>query len=228
VARVLAGHPVDSYAYTGQAGEAVYGSSLLEEALHQVGVAGLTVLVVGTMVPWVEAILLARGAARVVTLDYAYKISTHPSWEWIRPPEFRARFLAGQLPKFDRIVSYSSVEHSGLGRYGDALNPYGDLMAVAQAWCASSPQALLVLGVPTDLLALDGGPGEDRLMFNAGRVYGPHTFPLLATNWAYSWPEGGRRTPPCAQDTCHRYTGLWLSYVTQHISDFSLSLSSKR
>ena len=40
----------------------------------QVGVAGLTVLVVGTMVPWVEAILLARGAARVVTLDYAYKI----------------------------------------------------------------------------------------------------------------------------------------------------------
>ena len=34
----------------------------------------MTVLVIGTMLPWLEAVLLARGAARVVTVDFAYKI----------------------------------------------------------------------------------------------------------------------------------------------------------
>ena len=28
-----------------------------------------------------------------------------------------------------------------LGRYGDALNPWGDILTVARAWCVSSPQA---------------------------------------------------------------------------------------
>ena len=28
---------------------------------------------------------------------------------------------------YDVIISYSSLEHSGLGRYGDYLNPNGDL-----------------------------------------------------------------------------------------------------
>ena len=44
------------------------------KSLCQVGVSGLTVLVIGTMLPWLEAVLLARGATRVVTVDFAYKI----------------------------------------------------------------------------------------------------------------------------------------------------------
>ena len=28
---------------------------------------------------------------------------------------------------FDSVVSFSSIEHSGLGRYGDPLDPDGDL-----------------------------------------------------------------------------------------------------
>ena len=39
-----------------------------------------------------------------------------------------------QKLNFDAVVSFSSIEHSGLGRYGDALNPWGDLIASAQAW----------------------------------------------------------------------------------------------
>lgn len=31
---------------------------------------------------------------------------------------------------FDAIVSFSGLEHDGLGRYGDPLNPYGDLSAM--------------------------------------------------------------------------------------------------
>ena len=39
---------------------------------------------------------------------------------------------------FDAVVTFSSIEHSGLGRYGDSLNPWGDLIASAQAWWISS------------------------------------------------------------------------------------------
>ena len=28
-----------------------------------------------------------------------------------------------------------------LGRYGDAINPWGDILTIARAWCASSPKA---------------------------------------------------------------------------------------
>jgi hypothetical protein len=28
-----------------------------------------------------------------------------------------------------------------LGRYGDALNPWGDILTIARAWCVSSPAA---------------------------------------------------------------------------------------
>ena len=33
--------------------------------------------------------------------------------------------------QYDCVASFSSVEHSGLGRYGDELNPFGDLQASA-------------------------------------------------------------------------------------------------
>ena len=38
------------------------------------------------------------------------------------PLEFRRHFLENKLEQFDAVVTYSSVEHSALGRYGDMLN----------------------------------------------------------------------------------------------------------
>ena len=58
----------------------------------------------------------------------------------IGPEELRRMWKSNsddeRRPKlnFDAVVSFSSIEHSGLGRYGDALNPWGDLIASAQAW----------------------------------------------------------------------------------------------
>ena len=57
-----------------------------------------------------------RGAAKVLTLEYGSFKSEHPSHEFIRPNEFRERYQAGTLDEFDAIFTYSSVEHSGLGR----------------------------------------------------------------------------------------------------------------
>jgi hypothetical protein len=42
------------------------------------------------------------------------------------PLEFRNSYLNNTLCIFDVIVIYSSVEHSGLGRFGDMLNSWGD------------------------------------------------------------------------------------------------------
>ena len=58
-----------------------------------------------------------RGAAKVVTLEYGSFKSEYPTHEFIRPNEFRERYLAGTLDEFDAIFTYSSVEHSGLGMY---------------------------------------------------------------------------------------------------------------
>jgi hypothetical protein len=51
--------------------------------------------------------------------------------------------------KFDGVVTYSSLEHSGLGRYGDAINPWGDLITMAKAWCLTKSGGRMMVGVPT-------------------------------------------------------------------------------
>lgn len=54
------------------------------------------------------------------------------------------------------------VEHIGLGRYGDPLDPSGDLKAMAELQRVLSPGGSLLFVVPV------GGP---RVMFNAHRIY---------------------------------------------------------
>ena len=91
----------------------------------------------------------SKGPAHVWTLEYGHFTSEYPGHTVIRPAEFRKQFLAGNLPAFHAVFSYSSLEHSGLGRYGDPLNPWGDILAVAEAWCAAGPSAQLAIAVPT-------------------------------------------------------------------------------
>jgi len=43
-------------------------------------------------------------------------------------------------------VQWSSVEHSGLGMYGDEINPWGDRQAVAQLWCRGRAKAWFFFG----------------------------------------------------------------------------------
>jgi len=172
------------------ANEAYSGASLLiDEAAEFINVTGKTVLVIGSQSPWLEAVLISRNVHKVITLEYGFFNSEHPSLEIIRPSVFLQRYKDGTLEKFDAVFTYSSVEHSGLGRYGDSLNPWGDIISVAQSWCVSKPEAHLAIGVPTFI------NGRDRVEFNAHRVYGPNTYPYLTTNWRFVWPlEEKKRT----------------------------------
>jgi hypothetical protein len=55
-----------------------------------------------------------------------------------------------------------TVEHVGLGRYGDALNPDGDLRAAGELQRVTAPGGSLLFVVPV---------GKPRIQFNAHRIY---------------------------------------------------------
>lgn len=146
---------------------------------HAEELKGKHLFVIGSENPWLEALLLEAGAQHVTTIEYGKIRSEDPRVSTITPAEVRQMFLEsnGTEPQFDGGATYSSIEHSGLGRYGDTFNPWGDLQAVAKAWCITKPQGLMFMGVPH---------GEkDKVHYNAHRVYGPKRFPHLMTNWIH-------------------------------------------
>ena len=77
------------------------------------------------------------------------------------PKEFTSKYRSGDLAPFDAVATYSSLEHSGLGRYGDGLNPWGDLITMARAWCVLKDQGLLMIAVPACK--------KDIIFFNSDR-----------------------------------------------------------
>ncbi len=70
------------------------------------------------------------------------------------------------LPYGDQSVPSLScmhvVEHTGLGRYGDPLDPEGDLKAMAELRRVLAAGGSLLFVVPV---------GRPRIMFNAHRIY---------------------------------------------------------
>jgi SAM-dependent methyltransferase len=68
--------------------------------------------------------------------------------------------------KSNSIASLScmhTIEHIGLGRYGDELDPQGDLKAIAELQRVLAPGGNFFFVVPV---------GRPRIMFNAHRIYG--------------------------------------------------------
>ena len=125
-----------------------------------------------------------------------------------------------------QVVSYSSIEHDGLGRYGDALNPRGDLDEMRRLAALLNPSGLCpahppprtppTAGAPradrrggagaAGLLLLGVPVGRDALVFNAHRIYGPRRLALLYASGTpspraaspSSYPPA-RRPPPVAR-----------------------------
>jgi hypothetical protein len=71
---------------------------------------------------------------------------------------------------YDNILAISSVEHFGLGRYGDTLDPDGDLKAMRAIREMMSENGVVFLTVPC---------GKDRVIFNLHRIYGEIRLPML-------------------------------------------------
>jgi len=160
--------------------EGTYGvqeTNHLQNALRFAnGVRGGRVLVIGSENPWVESVVLAAGARDVITLEYGKIFSGHPKIKTMTPEVFKREYNAGSLGLFDAVVTFSSVEHSGLGRYGDALNPWGDVLEIARAHCVCKEKGSLTIAVMTN-------DASDAIEFNAHRIYGKIRWPYLASNW---------------------------------------------
>lgn len=92
----------------------------------------------------------------------------HDRLEWLHVNDYLDDLIANrkQIEQFDNSASFSSIEHSGLGRYGEPLSADGDIDAVKQVHCMLKPNGLFFLGLPTS-------PDDSSYIeFNAYRVYG--------------------------------------------------------
>ena len=121
-------------------------NALREGLKHTPPIENERVIVIGGQIPWVAACVLEAGARAIVTLEYGKIISQHTIIRTMIPTEFRWNYLNGTLGTFDAVVTFSSMEHSGLGKYGDALNPW-EILAIAKAWCVTREGGSLTIGV---------------------------------------------------------------------------------
>lgn len=136
--------------------------------------------VIGDQFPWIEAIGVDLGCSKIVTLDYTRSIYEYPDMEWFHVNDYLDEAMEShQLEHFDTIASFSSLEHAGLGRYGDPINPNGDIEAVRQIHCMLKPDGLFFLSLPTN------DDGSSHIEYNAHRVYGKARLDILFEGWRY-------------------------------------------
>jgi hypothetical protein len=66
----------------------------------------------------------------------------------------------------DSLSCLHTIEHFGLGRYGDTLDPHGHLKGLAQ---------LMLMVKKGGMFYLSTQIGDERIVFNAHRVFAPET-----------------------------------------------------
>ena len=87
--------------------------------------------------------LLALGARHVTTVEYNKLTYDHPNITTLLLSNLDTTKI-----HFDAVISLSSFDHDGLGRYGDPINPDGDLEAMKMVQSVLNEQGLLFLTVP--------------------------------------------------------------------------------
>lgn len=65
------------------------------------------------------------------------------------------------------ISCMHTIEHIGLGRYGDDIDPNGDLKAIKELTRVCARKGNLIVAVPV---------GKERIVFNAHRIYNAQKF----------------------------------------------------
>lgn len=141
----------------------------LYEALEKYPVTNQSVLVIGSEEPCYEATAIHYGADNVTMVEYQKVTSEHSKIKTMTVSEFEK-----DENLYDASISISSVEHSGLGRYGDELDPDGDIKAMKFQLDKTKVGGLCFLAVPM---------GMDEILWNAHRVYGRVRFPMLIEGW---------------------------------------------
>lgn len=144
-----------------------YPEALSQIAKLQSHIRGSKILVIGSETYWLELLCCLFGAAEVTTVEYR---EIHWDGELRSPTPVRTITWDQYLQELDRheqaydmVLSYSSIEHSGLGRYGDRFMPLGDLYTFLLMSRCIAPHGMCAVAVPV---------GQDLTHFNAHRIYG--------------------------------------------------------
>jgi hypothetical protein len=135
----------------------------LDQAFEKYLMCNNEIVVVGSTRPLFEALCLLRGSS-ALTIEFKKIISMHPM---IRT-ETVSDFYRSDI-KYQAAISISSYEHTGLGRYGDPIDPEGDFKAMRDLKTKMKKGGLLFLSVPV---------GKDLLVWNAHRIYGGIRLPF--------------------------------------------------
>ena len=128
--------------------------------------------IIGSSSPFYESMLIALGVAKVTVFEYnnlTYnheKIYVNKSFDQYKTDK--------RLPKFDFIFAISSLDHDGLGRYGDAICPSADLLSMQRFKSMLSSTGKLILTVPL---------GLDLLVWNVMRIYGKLRLKRMLNGW---------------------------------------------
>jgi SAM-dependent methyltransferase len=126
------------------------------------------IIIVGSEQPWYETIACVYSGKGCSCLEYNKRICELDKIKYYQYDAYDS------LSKFDVCISVSSIEHSGLGRYGDNIDPMGDIKAMKDIKNILKKGGLFFLSVPI---------GDDRIMWNAHRVYGKIRLELLLDGW---------------------------------------------
>ena len=137
----------------------------LLNAFEKYDIKNKKVAVVGSQKPWIEAMLLNFNND-VTTIEYNVP-QCH--FNCLTCKDY-FNFFEKNYKTFDAIITYSSIEHSGLGRYGDPLDPDGDLKTMSVIHNNLIDNGILIWGEPV---------GKDALSWNAHRIYGPIRLPFI-------------------------------------------------
>ncbi|KAL6737983.1 hypothetical protein Aduo_011584 [Ancylostoma duodenale] len=104
-------------------------------ALRDYSLENMTGFVIGSREPWIEVQALRSGASKVYTVEYQpTKVLGTTRIKHVHPTDFAEKWKEN-LYKFDFAITFSSIEHSGLGRYGDPIDPIGDIREVQKVMC---------------------------------------------------------------------------------------------
>lgn len=73
-------------------------------------------------------------------------------------------------PEFDLVTCLSTIEHIGLGRYGDPIDPWGDIKMAANLKRLLTPGGIMLISFPV---------GRGTVVFNQHRIYSAYRRDLL-------------------------------------------------
>lgn len=140
----------------------------LVAAFRSFPVAGKKVVVIGSVHPLYEALVYRMGGIPS-TVEFRKIQHDIPELETFTVEEFRQ---SGKV--FECGVTISALEHDGLGRYGDPIDPFGDIKTMRNYKSVIAKGGLMFLSVPV---------GQDALVWNSHRIYGAHRLPMLLEGW---------------------------------------------